>query len=251
MPRCLIALGGNLGASERLFEAALKTLERPAVRPIRMSRVIRTRPVGSQAGEEFLNAAATLECTLEPAELLSALHEVELKFGRLRMQHWGPRTLDLDLLLFGQRVIDLPDLVVPHPAIWYRRFVLDPAADVAADMMHPILKQTVGELQRALYEQPIRLIVAPGDRQTSELLDLRQIVLQLATAVGQAEWILSDDNSPHLEGCFAGVVVCSSSAGLPRRSQPANADSRLITIQAATGESAIEQLTQLSAAILG
>lgn len=251
MPRCLIALGGNLGASESMFEAAMHTLEQPAISLIRISRVFRTRPVGASAGNEFLNAAATIECGLEPNELLSALHEVELDFGRTRTQHWGPRTLDLDLLLFDQHVLDRPDIVVPHPAMWYRRFVLDPAADVAPEMMHPILMQTVSELQRALRTRPIRLRVFPGDGRSSQLLDLKRILHRLAVNAGDVEWVLSNDSSRDPVGFFAGVVIFGRSSEMPHRTQPENADSRLVTIHADTDDSAVDQLTQLSAAILG
>lgn len=251
MPRCLIGLGGNLGTSQTLFEAALRKLERSAIRLVRMSQVIRTRPVGANAGEEFLNAAATLDCRLKPDKFLSALHEVESDFGRTRSLYWGPRSLDLDLLLFDQQVHDRPDLVIPHPAMWYRRFVLDPAVEIADEMIHPILKQTVSELQRELQKRPIRLFVFPGDGHVAEILDLNQILHSVAAAVEDVEWILSDDPSRNLDGSFAGVMVYGPTAVSTRRLQPTNSDLRQLTIHAGTDDSAIDQLTQLSAAILG
>jgi 2-amino-4-hydroxy-6-hydroxymethyldihydropteridine diphosphokinase len=251
MARCLIALGGNLNASEALFEAALNELERPGITPVQLSKILTTRPVGASAGNEFLNAAATLDCTLPASKLLAAMHEVESHFGRTRTLHWGPRTLDLDLLLFDDQMIDQPDLVIPHPAMWYRRFVLDPAVQVATDMVHPILMQTISELHRKLQSRPIRLVVCPGEMQPSELPDLQQILNRLAVAIPEIEWVLSKDSSSDPESCFSRVVVYRRSPTVPQRTQPANADSRLINLFAATEESAIDQLTQLSSAILG
>jgi len=251
MARCLIALGGNLNASEALFDAALSKLERSAIRVVQLSNVLRTQPVGSSAGDTFLNAAATLDCTLLPSELLAVMHEVEDHFGRTRTLHWGPRTLDLDLLLFDEQVIDQPDLVIPHPAMWYRRFVLDPAVQVAADMMHPILKQTISELHRKLQTRPIRLAVNLGELPASEILNLQQILNHLAAAIPEIEWTLTEDSSSDPDPCFSRVVIHGRSRHESDQTQPANAESRLINLFAASDDSAIDQLRQLSTAILG
>src|SRR5262245_21273994 len=125
MPHCLIALGGNLGAVERSFEGALQRLaDAPRCALVAASRLHRTAAVGTDAGPEFLNAAAEVATELAPLELLDLLQSIERDFGRIRGTHWGPRTLDLDLLFYGSEIIDLPRLVVPHPAVWHRRFVL-------------------------------------------------------------------------------------------------------------------------------
>ena len=176
---------------------------------------------------------------------------MELDFGRTRTVHWGPRTLDLDLLLFEQLVMDRPELVVPHPAMWYRRFVLDPAAEIAAEMVHPILKQSVSELQRALATRPIRLRVFSGDRRSAELMDLNRILHRLQAKEGAVEWVLCKDASPDVDGYFASVAVYGYPSELPQRTQPANAGPGLILIYAGTDDSAVDQLTQLAAAILG
>ena len=154
---CLIALGGNINISEVVFADALAQLKRRGCTDIRMSRIVITRPVGAGAGNEFLNAAAILRTNLRALELLDAMHEVEAMFHRIRSSHWGPRTLDLDLVLLGNEISNSPGLVIPHPAMWYRRFVLEPASEVAADMLHPILNESVQRLFERLNQRPLQL----------------------------------------------------------------------------------------------
>ncbi len=142
-----IALGSNLGKREdnlRRALAALAAREGIAVR--RVSPFLETAPVGGPPQGPFLNAAAELETTLEPPELLAVLHQVERELGRERTVRWGPRTIDLDLLLYGERVIDEQGLRLPHPRMHERRFVLDPLSQIAPDARHPILDRTVREL---------------------------------------------------------------------------------------------------------
>ena len=165
----LIALGGNLGDVRATFEAALRTLHAaPGVRVTAASRPYRTPAVGADAGGEFLNAAATLETTLSPQDLLGELHRAEETAGRERTRHWGPRPLDLDLILYGEASIDGDRLTVPHPGLQWRRFVLDPACEVAADwwvwQCRPLR-----ELRERLLERPLKL-VAPGDADVDALL---------------------------------------------------------------------------------
>jgi 2-amino-4-hydroxy-6-hydroxymethyldihydropteridine diphosphokinase len=104
----------------------------------KVSRFIETNPVGGPAGQgEFLNAAAEIETILRPRLLLESLSEIELRLGRARSEHWGPRPIDLDILLIGQQRIAEPDLTVPHPRMHFRRFVLAPLVDIAPDLSHP------------------------------------------------------------------------------------------------------------------
>ncbi|MBR3218317.1 MAG: 2-amino-4-hydroxy-6-hydroxymethyldihydropteridine diphosphokinase, partial [Thermoguttaceae bacterium] len=102
---------------------------------------------------DFLNAVGVLQTCLEPLPLLDLLLEIEQRFGRVRLVHWGPRTLDLDLLLYDDKVISAERLTVPHPLMSQRRFVLEPAAEVAADWVHPTLGKTIRELLARL-DQP-------------------------------------------------------------------------------------------------
>ena len=163
MTRCLIALGGNLGDVPRTFAAALAALDgEPGVRVHAASRPFRTAPVGADAGDDYRNAAALLDTSLSPADTLALLHRVEAGGGRRRddpaAPRWGPRTLDLDLVTHGDTRVDSPTLTLPHPAAWYRRFVLDPACDVAADVVLPG-RGTVRELRDRLATRPFRVAV--------------------------------------------------------------------------------------------
>lgn len=168
MPRCHISLGGNLGLVAATFEQALSRLDgENDCRVIAFSDNHETAPVGDQAGAVFLNAAAELETELPPLDLLDKLQAVEHELGRTRegnsqATRWGPRTLDLDLVFYGSQVIDLPRLVVPHPAAWYRRFVLDPLVDIAPRFVHPVKDVEIGTLRNRLLARPLRVSLAGG-----------------------------------------------------------------------------------------
>lgn len=143
-----IGLGANLGDACATVRAALQALARlPQTRLLAGSRLYRTPAWGNQAQPPFINAAAALETTLTPLELLDQLLAVEEQFGRIRLpgERWGPRTLDLDLLLYADSVVDLPRLKVPHPYLHERAFALLPLADVAPDALIPGYG-TVGDL---------------------------------------------------------------------------------------------------------
>tara|TARA_R110002095_G_scaffold115473_5_gene100742 strand:- start:2532 stop:3269 length:738 start_codon:yes stop_codon:yes gene_type:complete len=155
MPDCFIALGGNQGEVRATFSQALERLNRhPEISLIQTSQWIETAPVGSQTDETFLNGAAQLFTTLSPAALLVELQAVETAMGRVREIRWSARTLDLDLLLYDQLVFESAGLIIPHPACWYRRFVLDPLTEIAPDVIHPLKKITIKELQQRLMQRP-------------------------------------------------------------------------------------------------
>jgi 2-amino-4-hydroxy-6-hydroxymethyldihydropteridine diphosphokinase len=130
--RAFIGLGSNLGDRQALLEEALRRLDAdPSVTVKAVSVFRETEPVGVVDQPRFLNAAAAVETTLEPRELLDRLLAVELALGRDRSgERWGPRTVDLDLLLFGDLVVDEPGLTVPHPRLHERRFVLEPLLEL-------------------------------------------------------------------------------------------------------------------------
>ncbi len=157
MPRAHISLGGNLGAVARTFDAALDHLNKlPGNAVIAVSRYLGTSPVGDHAGSGFLNAATAIDTRLEPLELLDLLHRSSgLELGRTRTIRWGPRTLDLDLIFYRSEFIDMPRLVVPHPAAWYRRFVLDPLVEIASDFVHPEKQATIESLRQRLLRRPL------------------------------------------------------------------------------------------------
>lgn len=133
--RIFIALGANLGDRERTLRAALARLaEDDEIHTLRASSFFGTEPVGGPAGQpHFLNAAAEITTELPPRALLARLHEIETEFGRERRVRNGPRTLDLDLLTYGLRVIDEPTLQIPHPRMWTRDFVMQPLREICAD----------------------------------------------------------------------------------------------------------------------
>jgi 2-amino-4-hydroxy-6-hydroxymethyldihydropteridine diphosphokinase len=106
-----------------------------------------TPPIGGPGGQpKFLNAAATLDTSLAPQQLLAALKQVEAALGRAPAERWAARTIDLDLLLYGNAVVDTPELVVPHPRMAFRRFVVEPAAEIAPDMLHPTIGWSMARL---------------------------------------------------------------------------------------------------------
>jgi 2-amino-4-hydroxy-6-hydroxymethyldihydropteridine diphosphokinase len=148
LSRAWIGLGSNLGDRRGTLETAIRALrEVPGVIVQRVSSFLETEPVGGPAGQGmYLNAAAALETTLDPFELLRVLQQIEAQLGRVRTIRWGARSLDLDLLLFEDSIIDTPELSVPHPRLASRRFVLEPLAELAPRAVEPVSKRTIAEL---------------------------------------------------------------------------------------------------------
>lgn len=144
----LIGLGANLGERAATLQTAIEALRRtPGVHVQNVSSWYATAPVGGPPNQPtFLNGAALLETNLTPHELLAKLLAIETSLGRVRVEHWGPRTMDLDLLLYGDLVLESPDLIVPHPRMLERAFVLQPAAEIAGTMVHPIAQKTIEQL---------------------------------------------------------------------------------------------------------
>jgi 2-amino-4-hydroxy-6-hydroxymethyldihydropteridine diphosphokinase len=147
--RVAVALGSNIDDRRSHLEFAATQLAR-LISPLTVSRWHETEPVGVGWQPLFLNAAATGETALSPRALLDALLALERDRGRQRPFTGAPRTLDLDLILFGDEVLTEVDLVVPHPRFRERRFVLEPLAEIAPDMIDPVTGQTVAALLAAL-----------------------------------------------------------------------------------------------------
>jgi 2-amino-4-hydroxy-6-hydroxymethyldihydropteridine diphosphokinase len=148
---CFVGIGSNLGGRAANIAAALEAMRRSAgIEVVRVSRLMEFDAVGGPAGSPaFLNAAAELSTTLGSHALLKRLLEIERELGRERRIKWEPRTIDLDLLLYGQSIISSDELVVPHPLMHERLFVLEPLAEIAPEAMHPALQMTVAGLLEA------------------------------------------------------------------------------------------------------
>ena len=143
-----IGLGSNLGDRRATLLRAIEELNgSPGVSVVKVSSFHETEPVGGPQGQgPYLNAAACIETTLEPPALLHLLHEIEARNGRVRLVRWGERTLDLDLLLFDDRIVETPELTIPHPRMAVRRFVLEPLSEIAPRAVHPVTGRTVAEM---------------------------------------------------------------------------------------------------------
>ncbi|PKO36586.1 MAG: 2-amino-4-hydroxy-6-hydroxymethyldihydropteridine diphosphokinase [Betaproteobacteria bacterium HGW-Betaproteobacteria-6] len=138
MNTAYVALGANLGDPAATVRAAFGALANlPESRVSRSSSLYRTAPVGLTDQPDFINAVAELQTTLAPEALLNALFDIEQRFGRIRADKNGPRTLDLDLLLYDDQIIDLPHLTLPHPRLHLRAFVLQPLAEIAPQRVIP------------------------------------------------------------------------------------------------------------------
>ncbi len=133
-----IGLGSNLGDKKANIKKALELLEEcPGVRVKRVASLYRTAPVGFTKQDWFLNTVAEVDTMLEPHELLALLLETEERLGRVRTVRWGPRTVDLDLLIFAEEEIESPDLIVPHPRMGGRAFVMVPLAELVPELKIP------------------------------------------------------------------------------------------------------------------
>jgi len=142
-----LALGSNVGDREGYIRSAVGLIDRPpATRVVRVSAMYETRPYGVTDQPMFINAAAEVSTTLEPVELLALCKEAEVASGRVSRFRWGPREVDVDIIFYGDSVVDLPGLHVPHQDMHKRLFVLEPMCEIAPDFTHPVLKKTVREM---------------------------------------------------------------------------------------------------------
>ena len=142
-----IALGSNMGDKKGYLDMAVERLqERADCQVIKVSDYLVTAPYGGVEQDDFLNGALELRTMLEPEELLKGLHEIEQEANRVREIHWGPRTLDLDILLYDDLVLDTPELHIPHVEMHMRDFVLIPMAQIAPWKRHPLTGDTIEEM---------------------------------------------------------------------------------------------------------
>jgi 2-amino-4-hydroxy-6-hydroxymethyldihydropteridine diphosphokinase len=158
LPACAIGLGSNLGDSLAIVNGAIECLKiHPQIELLAVSSWYLTAPIGPPQ-PDYLNGCATLETSLSALELLSVLQSIEAEFGRVRGEVWGARTLDLDLLLYEDAIIDLPNLQVPHPHMCDRAFVLVPLAQIAPDWIEPKSGESIATLATKLECSDVKLI---------------------------------------------------------------------------------------------
>jgi 2-amino-4-hydroxy-6-hydroxymethyldihydropteridine diphosphokinase len=164
--RAYIGLGSNVGEREENLVRAISLLDSsPGIRVLRRASLYETEPVGVEAQPWFFNTVVEVEAELAPGELLRRLKEIEKALGREDRGRWGPREIDLDLLLYGDLVMEEDGLVLPHPELHRRRFVLEPLCELAPELIHPRLGQPLRELLAGLDER--KKVIRLGWRRSS------------------------------------------------------------------------------------
>lgn len=146
-----LAMGSNMGDKVQYISGAIRALTaHPQIKVMKVSDLIQSKPYGVTDQESFLNGALEIETLLEPEELLDALHDMEDAAGRVRVRRWGPRTLDIDIIFYDKLIYESDNVVIPHPDMQNRDFVLDPLSTLAPYYRHPILGKTVMQLYQEL-----------------------------------------------------------------------------------------------------
>lgn len=150
-----LGIGSNLGNREDNCLRAIKTLMNKGIIVRRRSSLYETEPWGVKGQPFFINMAIEAETDLPPERLLWLIKEIEKEMGRTETYKWGPRIIDIDILLYNDLIYEAPDLKIPHPFMHEREFVLNPLSEIAPDKTHPVLRKTISELRQNL-QRPSR-----------------------------------------------------------------------------------------------
>jgi len=177
---CYLGLGSNLGNRKEYIDSALSKLNSSIFITLHeTSNYIETKPIGNTDQPDFINCITRIETDLTPMNLLKEIGKIEEELGRTREVHWGPRTIDIDILFCDDLVIDLPDLTVPHPELHKREFILTSMLELAPDLMHPVLNKTIKELYLSMKNQIGTIILAAG-KGTRMKAEKPKVVFELA-----------------------------------------------------------------------
>ena len=168
---CLIAFGSNQGDSGQIFEQAIKLIDnQSSIEVTAQSKPVTTQPVGGPADQNpYLNGAIRIRTSLSAEQLHRRLVEIESGLGRVRRERWGARAVDLDLLLYDQETVLTPKLTVPHARMSFRRFVLEPANEIASEMLHPNSGCSIGELLNHLDQTDNLIVCVCPNLKTAEI----------------------------------------------------------------------------------
>ncbi len=145
-----IALGTNMGNLKENIQTAIKKMKEAQISISKIAEPLHNKAYGKTDQDDFLNTVVEAETNLDPWDLLDALQTIETQMGRVRKEHWGPRIIDLDIVLYEDRIIETERLTVPHPDMKNRDFVLYPLAEIAPDLVHPIEGKTISQMAKAL-----------------------------------------------------------------------------------------------------
>ena len=175
MPLFYIGIGANVGEPQAAFDLAWRLLaEHPQIELRQRSGLYSTSPVGQHAGDTFTNGVFSLTSDLAPLSLLDILQEIETEIGRTRTIRWGPRPIDLDLLYIDQLILNEVRLTVPHPAAWYRKFVVEPLIEIAPELRHPVFQESVERLRNRLSPRPLMVATLGPLPDKTRATDFRQ-----------------------------------------------------------------------------
>ncbi len=146
MKTCYLHLGSNIGDRSIMLNTAIDEIKISIGKVIKKSAIYETEAWGNKNQASFYNMAIKIKTKHKPIDVLNEIHRIETKLGRVRIEHWGPRVIDIDILFYGYDIVDTETLTIPHPLLKDRRFVLTPMMDIAANYVHPIDKKKIKTL---------------------------------------------------------------------------------------------------------